>query len=207
MAVSAAAFVIGVGAAGYAFWTIKYADGKVAGAQTEKVETLKISPFESPPSIDDYKNHAAQADLPRYMRIPGLRINARAKQVDYSPSSGLETPVNIYDIGWYGQSGRPNDVKTMIFSVRTRGKQADSPYIGLDKLKPGNFIEVEQGDGNKLFYKVVSSSPVEPSKFTMAMASMAADRNKQGLNIISYSPTGPDANAYEPTLIVYAVRM
>lgn len=206
MAISAAVFAIGVGAAGYAFWTVRKG-GQVAGSQTTNTETVKDSPFESPPSVAEYKNHTSQSDLPRYVRIPGLRINARAKQVSYSPSSGLETPVNIYDIGWYGQSGRPNDEKAMVFSVRSKGVKADSPYVGLDKLKPGNFIEVEQGDGNKLFYKVVSSSPVEPGKFNMAIASASADSKKQGLNVISYSPTGPEASSYEPTLIVYAIRM
>jgi hypothetical protein len=204
---SASIFVVGVGATAYAFWIVHHSAGQVAGAKTDKADGSKNSPFESPPTVEDYKSHTTQSDLPRYVRIPGLRINARAQQVGYEPSSGLETPVNIYDIGWYGQSGRPNDVKTMVFSVRTKGKTADSPYTGLDKLKPGNFIEVEQGDGNKLFYKVVSSSPVEPAKFNMAVASMSADSKKQGLNIVSYSPTGPDASAYEPTLIVYTVRM
>lgn len=204
---SASLFVLGIGAAGYAIWVVKHPSGTVAGASTEKSEVTKSSPFESPPTVDDYKNHTTQADLPRYVRIPGLRINARAKQVGYEPTKGLETPINIYDIGWYGQSGRPNDTKAMVFSVRTRGKSADSPYIGLDKLKPGNFIEVEQGDGNKLFYKVISSSPVEPGKFNMVVASSSADSKKQGLNIVSYSPTSPDSTNYEPTLIVYAVRM
>ena len=204
---SASLFILGIGAAGYAFWVVNNSAGKVAGAKTEGAQTAKTSPFESPPTVDDYKNHTTQADLPRYVRIPGLRINARVKQVGYEPTNGLETPVNIYDIGWYGQSGRPNDTKAMVFSVRSRGKTADSPYVGLDKLKPGNFIEVEQGDGNKLFYKVISSSPVEPGKFNMSVASTSADSKKQGLNIVSYSPTAPDAASYEPTLIVYAVRM
>lgn len=204
---SASVFVIGIGSVGYAAWMVKNSKGQVAGVQTDKEEANKSNPFESPPSVDDYKNHTVPSDLPRYVRIPGLRINARAKQVGYEQSTGLETPHNIYDIGWYGQSGRPNDTKAMVLSVRTRGKTKDSPYTGLDKLKPGNFIEVEQGDGHKLFYKVVSSSPVEPGKFTMTIASTSADSKRQGLNIISYSPTGPDSGAYEPTLIVYAIRM
>jgi sortase (surface protein transpeptidase) len=204
---SASVFVIGIGAIGYAAWMVKNSKGQVAGAHTGKEEANKSNPFEAPPSVDDYKNHTVPSDLPRYVRIPGLRINARAKQVGYEQSTGLETPHNIYDIGWYGQSGRPNDTKAMVLSVRTRGKTKDSPYTGLDKLKPGNFIEVEQGDGHKLFYKVVSSSPVEPGKFTMTIASTSADSKRQGLNIISYSPTGPDSGAYEPTLIVYAIRM
>jgi hypothetical protein len=198
-------FVLSVGAAGYAVWTVKKSNGKVAGAQTDTA--AKKSPFESPPSTEEYKNHTTPPDLPRYIRIPGLRINARAKQVGYSPSSGLETPANIYDVGWYGQSGRPNDERAMVFSVRTKGKINDSSYVNLDKLKLGNFIEVEQGDGNKTFYKVATISPVEPGKFNLAFASISVDSSKQGLNIISYSPTDPEANAYEPTLIVYAVRM
>lgn len=206
---SGAMFVLGIGLSVNALMMSRDSGKEVAGASTTaKDASNQVLPFDQPPSDSDYTSHKASADAPRYVRIPGLRINARAKSVGFSPDSGIEKPGNIYDMGWYDQSGKPGTDRTVVMSARTSGLSADSPFAKLSQLKPGNFVEIERGDGQDMTFKVVSVQPIQPGTFSLPSVSRSAEAGKQGFNIVSYDPLSTeDRSTYVPRQIVYTVRV
>jgi hypothetical protein len=207
LAIASGVFLIGISIGAYGFWMMRNSKGQVAGAQDEKASKAKELSFEDIPTIDDYKNHYVKSAEPRYVRIPALAVKARIQQVNLDPTIGLQLPPNIFDVGWYGQSAKPADTGTMVMSVQTRGITVDSYFEEISAMQVGSFIEIEQGNGRRTLFKMTGTSAIAQGKFNIADVTKSVDSQKQGLNIVVYSPVGERGNRYEPLLIVHAVRM
>ncbi|HEY5442554.1 MAG TPA: class F sortase, partial [Candidatus Saccharimonadales bacterium] len=64
-------------------------------------------PSTTKPSVSAFNTYAVAPDLPRYLRIPKLGVNARVLQVGVNSSGALGTPSNVFDTAWYTGSAKP----------------------------------------------------------------------------------------------------
>ena len=127
-------------------------------------------------------------DRPRYLTIEKLGINkARILPMGVNDKGELDTPNNIFDVGWYEASGKPGLGGTMIIDGHNGGPHVLGVFKSLPSLAEGDIITVERGDGVVYNYKVVESTTVALSESDeyMATAARSPERGKESVTLIS----------------------
>ena len=125
---------------------------------TSAVEEIEVTD-------EDTLNHVVAADKPRYMSIPKLGIKkARIMEIGVNAQGELGTPPNIFDVGWYRNSGAPGTGGTAIYDGHNGGPTKEGVFKRIPELTEGDIITIERGDGEIFNYKVVNNSTIPVSK-------------------------------------------
>jgi hypothetical protein len=204
--------VIALGSSIYA-WRIRSGASGVAGeskVQRDDPDILKAgsTPIELPPTLDMYKDYSVPSALPRYLRIPALGVNARIRSVALDEQNQLQAPANIFDAGWYSRSAKPGSEGVMLMTSHISGPNMEGVFFGLTKLQPGNIIEVERGNTEKIRFKVVVVKIYENDTYNLATAMRPIEPGKPGLNLVTHGPIlNPLTNKNDPRVVVYTVQM
>lgn len=155
-------------------------------AETAVVETEELD--ETPPTDDQVKEHKVAADQPRYLSISKLGINkARVISVGVKVNGALGTPNNIFDVGWYKESGKPGEGNTMVIDGHNGGPHVYGVFKKLPELVSGDIITIERGDGQIFNYKVVENKTVLLSEADnyMKTAFKSPEDGKESVTLIS----------------------
>ena len=129
----------------------------VAAGSTVSQEDL----IEIPPTDDEVYEYTVAPDHPRYLTVSKLGIrNARILSMGVNNSGELDTPRNIFDVGWYNKSGLPGQGGTMLIDGHNGGPHVHGVFKDLPSLAEGDLIAVERGDGAIYNYEVVENVSV-----------------------------------------------
>lgn len=135
------------------------------------------------------KEHAVPAAHPRYIRVPSLGIsNARINAVGVNEQNQLIAPSNIDDVAWYDQSGIPGSGGVVLLNGHNGGVTRDGVFAPLTKLKNGDELTVERGDGKTFTYAVQDTqtmSLAEVDEKGMKLMSESAKPGIEALNLIT----------------------
>ncbi len=210
VALTVFSMIFGVGSGVFA-WQTKFGTGEVQGVNELSKNDPEVQtgehPSEVPPTLDQYKEFAVGAAFPRYVRIPAIGVNARVRQVGLNSENKLQSPANVFDVGWYNRSARPGSEGTMLVTAHVSGPSIAGVFGNLHKLQPGNLIEIEQGSGKKVQYKVVVAKQIEDGEFELSQAMRAVDPAKPSLNLVTTKPLfNPITNKHDPRVVVFAVQ-
>ncbi|HUD05850.1 MAG TPA: class F sortase [Candidatus Saccharimonadales bacterium] len=137
------------------------------------------------PSTNDLANYVVAPNLPRYLIIPKLAVDARILSVGVNTQGALETPNNVYDTAWYNGSAQPGQMGAMLIDGHISSWTAHGVFYGLNKLQPGDIIEVQLGDGTIFTYQVVKTQVYDASNVDMTAAMTPINFSEPGLNLIS----------------------
>lgn len=170
------------------------------------------------PSIDetvvsksDIDNYTVPATHPRYISIPALNIDkARVKVVGLTKTNTLDTPRNISDTAWYDKSAFPGQgYGAVLIDGHNGGVSRDGVFVNLDKLKDGDKIIIERGDGKKITYSVVENkteSLKEANSTGMQRLLTPFDPAKEGLGLITCAGNWvPRDKVFDKRIMVRAV--
>ena len=155
----------------------------VAEKQQEEEELI-----ETPPTETEVYEYVVSPDRPRYLTIERLGIrNARILAMGINEKSELDTPRNIFDVGWYESSGKPGQGGTMMIDGHNGGPHVHGVFKDLPSLVVGDVIKVERGDGLVFTYKVVENKavPLAESNAYMAEAAKSPEKGKESVTLIS----------------------
>ncbi|MBQ2643689.1 class F sortase [Candidatus Saccharibacteria bacterium] len=155
----------------------------VAERANEEEELIEVEPTE-----DEIRQYTVAPDRPRYLTIEKLGINkARILPMGVNDKGELDTPNNIFDVGWYEASGKPGLGGTMIIDGHNGGPHVLGVFKSLPSLAEGDVITVERGDGVVYNYKAVESTTVALSESDeyMATAARSPERGKESVTLIS----------------------
>lgn len=133
-------------------------------------------------------NHTVPADRPRYMSIPKLGIkNARIIELGINSLGELSTPANIFDVGWYRNSGTPGSGGTAIYDGHNGGPTKEGVFKHIPELLEGDIITIERGDGEIFTYKVINNSsvPLDKANNRMGWASRSPAAGQESISIIT----------------------
>ena len=156
----------------------------VAEAQSQEEEEL----IEVPPTENEVYEYRVAPNQPRYLTIERLGIrNARILVMGINDKGELDTPRNIFDVGWYENSGRPGEGRTMMIDGHNGGPHVHGVFKDLPSLVIGDVIKVERGDGEVFRYQVVEnkSVPLAESDSYMAEAAKSPERGKESITLIT----------------------
>ncbi len=157
----------------------------VAGQQQVEEEEELI---EEPPTKQEVYEYVVAPDLPRYLTIERLGIrNARILQMGVNSKGELDTPRNIFDVGWYQGSGKPGQGGTQIIDGHNGGPHIHGVFKDLPTLVVGDMIKVERGDGVVFNYRVVENKSVllSESNSYMSEAARSPEKGKESVTLIT----------------------
>ncbi|HEY4964165.1 MAG TPA: sortase [Candidatus Saccharimonadales bacterium] len=137
------------------------------------------------PSTNDLANYIVAPNLPRYLIIQKLGVDARVLSVGVNAQGALETPDNVFDTAWYNGSSQPGQPGTMLIDGHISSWTTHGVFYGLNTLKPGDTIELQRGDGTMFTYKVVKTQVYNASNVDMTTAMTPINPSVPGLNLIS----------------------
>lgn len=153
-------------------------DRAVTAAENEGVD-------ESEP---DRANYKVPASHPRYLSIPKLQVkNARVLQVGLKNNGELNTPSNIFDVGWYFASGLPGQGGTLLLDGHNGGPTKTGVFKQLPSLVKGDIVTIERGDGTIFNYRVVENYTIKLSQADGEMSKMQESpvAGQESLSIIT----------------------
>lgn len=132
--------------------------------------------------------YSVPANQPKYLTINSIGVtNARILSVGTKPSGELDTPINIFDVGWYNQSSIPGGGKVMVLDGHNGGPTKVGVFKYLPNVNIGEKIIIERGDGQLFTYTVKENVtvPLSESNAYMKTAFKTPEAGKESLSIIT----------------------
>lgn len=162
------------------------------GSERKIAETSGISVqedlIEEEPTEAEIREYTVAADRPKYLTVSKLGIrNARILPMGVTKDGALDTPRNIFDVGWYEQSGKPGQGGTLVIDGHNGGPRVKGVFKNLPNLAEGDVIKIERGDGVIYEYKVVENTEVLLSEADayMTKAMQSPIEGKESVTLIS----------------------
>lgn len=152
------------------------------------IEVEQEELIEEPPAEEEVREYTVAADRPRYLTVGKLGIyNARILPMGLTNEGALDTPRNIFDVGWYESSGKPGQGGTLIIDGHNGGPHVKGVFKNLPNLAEGDVIQIERGDGVVYHYKVVENVevPLENADAYMVKAAQSPVSGKESVTLIS----------------------
>ena len=170
-----------------ALWEKDYYESK-EGSERAVAMDMGDDLVEEPPTEQEVVEYTVAPDRPRYLSIDRLGIsNARILPMGINAEGELTTPNNIFDVGWYNESGKPGQGGTLLIDGHNGGPHVQGVFKALPSLGSGDIIRVERGDGQIFQYSVVENKavPLSESNDYMATAMMSPMKGKESITLIS----------------------
>ena len=143
---------------------------------------------EEAPTEQEVVEYNVAPDRPRYLSISKLGINnARILPMSVNQSGELDTPRNIFDVGWYELSGKPGQGGTLVIDGHNGGPHVHGVFKKLPSLEIGDIIKVERGDGAVFEYSVVENKEISltDSDAYMSTAAKSPEPGVESVTLIS----------------------
>ncbi len=190
-------------------WVHNYNAVHFAEAQTSAANHGHPSgaPSTVKPSDAVFNSYTVAPSQPRYLFINSIGVRAMIKPLGVTTSGAIDTPSNVYDVGWYNKSSLPGMPGAAVIDGHVTGWNADGVFFNLDKLEAGDTITVELGSGSLLTYHVSKSVLYDTSNFDMSALLSSVSPNKPGLNLITCAgELIPSTGHYDKRLVVFAIE-
>lgn len=166
------------------YYNEKEGSERAVTTATEDEEEL----IEEEPTEQEVVEYTVAADRPRYLTIDKIGVKkARILPMGVNAEGELDTPRNIFDVGWYEASGKPGQGGTLIIDGHNGGPHVLGVFKNTPKLAEGDIITIERGDGIVYKYSVVENSAVSLSEADAYMSTAAKSpvKGKESVTLIT----------------------
>jgi LPXTG-site transpeptidase (sortase) family protein len=171
--------------------------GAVASAASPAVET--------PIEPDQLSAYQVSPDMPRYIRVTSLGVEARVLQVGTDDNGAVATPNNVHDAAWYRGSSLPGQSGAGLIVGHVAGPSQPGVFTAIGTLSPGDQFEVEMGNGKRLTYAVQQTATYSKDDVDMPRALSVTGEARSGLNLITCHGTfDATTQQYSERLVVFA---
>lgn len=169
---------------------------------------LKSSvPATAKPAAAAYGQYTVAPDLPRYIRIAKLGVDARVTQIGVTNSGALGIPDNINDTAWYNGSTKPGQPGATLIEGYVSSWTSRGVFYNLKTLVPGDTIQIERGDGATLNYQVVRTQTYAIDHVDMQAAVTPVTAGRPGLNLITCNGQVAPGADFNQRLVVFAQQL
>ena len=210
-----AVLAIGLSATGFSLSKNSSAKKTVTQSVQKQVSNSSIvtAAITLPPSTDKitpsaYDRYTVAADLPRYILIPKIGVQAIVEQLGVTTTNQLESPSNIYQAGWYTGSAKPGQPGAMVIDGHVASWSTQGVFYNLSSLKAGDKIAIERGDGTILNYEVVKTQVWNVADVDMQAVQQPINPTKPGLNLITCTGSvTPETSEFNQRLVIFAEQI
>lgn len=176
-----------------------------AAVSTKANSASSSVPSTIKPSPAAVANYVVAPNLPKYLIIPKLGVDARVLSVGVNTEGALETPDNVYDTAWYNESAEPGQPGAMLIDGHVSSWTAHGVFYGIKTLVAGDIIKVERGDGTIFTYTVVKNQVYPSGNVNMTSAITPVVAGQPGLNLITCTgDVTPGTSQFNERIVVYA---
>lgn len=208
----AAAVLLIVAASGYLIWDTYMTSQAVKANFANPAAAMSIAGTnpatadQTAISQEDHNNYTVPADQPRYLYVPAIGVNARVMSVGVNSKGNIDTPSNLNDTAWYDGSAKPGqDGQVFIDGHTSFSNSIGAAFNDLAKLKSGDDITIETGNGNRINYTVTKVETVNATDVNMGDALNPQPGTKKGLTLMTCTGTfNYRTQTADKRLIVYA---
>ncbi len=156
-------------------------------------------------TLDKYK---VAADVPRTLSIDKLKVKSRVLPMATNPDGSIQTPKNIFDLGWYTSSTKPGEIGATFIDGHASGPTREGIFAYLDTLKIGDKMTLEKGDGSTITYQVVHTEVVPLNEVNMKKVLLPQGNVLKGLNLMTCTGTWvKDKATYDKRVIIYTEQV
>lgn len=179
----------------------------VVGEYSYVGDDFEIS--DDPIPFDDIESHTNGPTMPRYLYIPSIGVGkTRILVVGTTATNKVDVPRNSNDTAWYNGSAIPGTGGTAL--IDGHNNITYGVFKDLYRLKPGDIIIVELGDGTKLEYAVYENKDmdlVDANKYMSAMLTSPV-KGQESLSLITCTGTwNQNQLTREGRIMVRALRV
>jgi sortase A len=145
----------------------------------------------------------SEGDLPKYLRIPALDINAFVRHVGVNAAGNMATPGNFTDVGWYKYGTVPGFVGSAVVDGHVDNALAlDGVFKRLGELKVGDSVYIQTASSTELHFVVTDIRTYPVAEVPLEWVFKANDIAR--LNLVTCTGNwNKSENQYSERLIVY----
>lgn len=171
----------------HSYYSEKEGSERVA-AINNSTDSAEPEVDETVPTEEEVAEYNVAPDRPRYLTIPSIGVKkSRVLPMGLTNTGALDTPRNIFDVGWYVNSGKPGTGGTMVIDGHNGGPNIIGVFKYLPDIPIGSRIVVERGDGVVFEYETVENNtvPLSEADAYMATALTSPDPDKESITLIT----------------------
>ena len=157
-----AAVVAAGGAAG------GHAAGPAPAASSRVLEALDLMPVEPPAPIEPGVRDAPALRATE-VRLPTLGVDSTLVDLDVGADGVLQPPADPNVAGWYRRGAAPGEQGPAVIAGHVDSQEGPAVFYRLDRLAPGDPVEVARSDGKAFDYRVVSVESHAKAAFPTAL--------------------------------------
>lgn len=214
MIVRYVAIAIVLGASAYLAWDTYNTNRGVQSSFESPAQAMSIAGVnpatadQTAVSNNDRQAYTVAADLPRIINIPAINVTARVRTVGVNSRGDIDTPKNLNDTAWYDGSSKPNQEGQVFIDGHTSfSRNIAAAFNDLKKVRDGDQIFIETGNGAKFRYRVTGVETVDANKVDMGKVLNTQDGAHKGLTLMTCTGTfNYRTQTADKRLIVYAVQ-
>lgn len=214
MIVRYVAIAIVLGASAYLAWDTYNTNRGVQSSFESPAQAMSIAGVnpatadQTAVSNNDRQAYTVAADLPRIINIPAINVTARVRTVGVNSRGDIDTPKNLNDTAWYDGSSKPNQEGQVFIDGHTSfSRNIAAAFNDLNKVRDGDQIFIETGNGAKFRYRVTGVETVDANKVDMGKVLNTQDGAHKGLTLMTCTGTfNYRTQTADKRLIVYAVQ-
>lgn len=160
-------------------------------------------------SDNEKSEYTVPATQPRNIQIDSIGVNANIVPIGLLEDNTLDAPKTAWNVGWYKGSNKPSEGTGALLADGHVNNTLGTPgvFYDLHKLKAGDEINVETGNGKNYKYIVKKVEQLPTADVNMSSMMKSIEPDKQGFNIIT---CGGDYNhkksTFDDRILVYAVQ-
>ena len=171
-------------------WEYNYYNDKEGSERAAAVnDVVNVTEVDETDVTDkDKAEYVVAADKPRYLSIEKLNVhNSRVLPLGVTSSGQLDTPNNIFDVGWYVESAAPGKGGVSVIDGHNGGPTKFGVFKYLPSLVKGDKITIEMGDGTKYTYEVYDNItvPLDEADSQMYKMEQTPVAGKESISLIT----------------------
>lgn len=124
--------------------------------------------------------------LPERLIIPAIEVNASVQDVGlfWNGDGDMSIPTNFTDVAWYDNGPRPGMAGNAVIDGHLDGRNVkEAVFYNLDKLVPGDLVEIQDSTGKILKFQVVKTEALAYNATTTDI--FYGDHSAARLNLIT----------------------
>lgn len=100
---------------------------------------------------------------PVRLMIPSLNVDTKIQPVGVNTSGVMESPSNIFDVGWFKFGPRPGEKGSAVIDGHVDGENGEvGIFSNLHKLKKGEKVYIKSSNGKSLTFIVAETRMYDP---------------------------------------------
>ncbi len=171
-----------------AIWEHNYYNEKEGSERAVATQVGTQDVDETEVTEEQKAEYIVAPDQPRYLSIEKLNVNnARILPMGTTEDGAMDTPYNIFDVGWYTGSSAPGTGGTTVIDGHNGGPNIEGVFKHLPELSAGDKITIEMGDGTIYTYVVHDnySTLIDNPEEGMKNAEISPVKGQESITLIT----------------------